>query len=184
MKIAGRIVAFEPWPLMVLGGLSLAGYRTAVVGLAGTSQRRDVLAFLLLFAGLFALYAAAIALARRVGGGRTAAVVLVWALLFRLALLPAGLAPESWRDDLAADLGSHEVGYRTFLLYDNDVWRYLWDGHVTAAGIAPYAHSPSEIAAVVGLGFLPFLATLPEVSMLRLYSPTTERRPHATVLRT
>ena len=131
-------------PLTLMGAASLAGYVYAAFGLRGTGQTADILAFLGLFSGLFVLYFLAVFRSRR---HSLAAVpqILLWAFLFRLALLPAGLKPESWTADLAADVRSEEVTYRTFLLYDNDVWRYLWDGHVGAAGIDPYAYTPAEI---------------------------------------
>ncbi|MEM7354789.1 MAG: hypothetical protein AAF657_28530, partial [Acidobacteriota bacterium] len=74
--------------------------------------------------------------------------VLLWAGLFRLALLPAGLPPETWTQDLADDLSGREIAYRSFLLYDNDVWRYFWDGHVFGWGLDPYATSPAELEAL------------------------------------
>jgi len=38
------------------------------------------------------------------------------------------------------------VGYDTFLLYDNDIWRYLWDGHVLRSGSSPYKATPRQYA--------------------------------------
>jgi hypothetical protein len=37
-------------------------------------------------------------------------------------------------------------GYSAFLVYDNDVWRYLWEGHVGAGGVSPFVFAPAEIA--------------------------------------
>ncbi|MEO1370423.1 MAG: hypothetical protein AAFX50_24850, partial [Acidobacteriota bacterium] len=68
------------------------------------------------------------------------------AALFRLALLPAG-AVDGW-SGVADDLklrGDREPGYRTFLLYDNDVWRYLWDGQLLRTGTNTYLLSPNQI---------------------------------------
>ncbi len=45
---------------------------------------------------------------------------------------------------LAQDLRGESVVYDRFLLYDNDIWRYLWDGHVAAAGRNPYLESPAQ----------------------------------------
>lgn len=67
--------------------------------------------------------------------------VLVTALLFRLALLPAGLRAGSSAAD-ALDPQS----WQRFLLFDHDVWRFLWDPHVSAQGISPYAFAPSDAA--------------------------------------
>lgn len=79
-----------------------------------------------------------------------AATVLAWALLFRLVLSFAGLPIETptdaW-DALRDDLGAESAGYQPFFLWDNDAWRYLWDGHVAAAGISPYRTTPAQVLA-------------------------------------
>ena len=81
--------------------------------------------------------------------------ILAWALLFRLVLVFAGLPTESpttaWTG-LRDDLGGEVAGYQPFLLWDNDVWRYLWDGHVTAAGISPYRTPPQAVLDASDLG--------------------------------
>lgn len=71
--------------------------------------------------------------------------ILVWAMLFRIALLPAGLPTEDPLTHLRLDLGSEEAGFQTFLLWDNDVWRYLWEGHIVANGRSPYRLSPQDV---------------------------------------
>ncbi|MEM7587930.1 MAG: glycosyltransferase 87 family protein [Acidobacteriota bacterium] len=137
-------------PLAVLGAVSLLGYVFASLGLAGSGSAEDIRYFLTLFAGLFALYFLALSWARRgaITGARSLVPqILMWAALFRLAMLPAGLPQDSWPRDLLADLRSQEVTYRSHLLYDNDVWRYLWDGHVLSHGLNPYATSPAEFEA-------------------------------------
>ena len=55
--------------------------------------------------------------------------IAIFAVLFRLVLLFVG------------------SGGETFLLYDNDLWRYLWDGHLTAEGVSPYSVAPSGVEA-------------------------------------
>src|SRR6185369_7913965 len=45
-------------------------------------------------------------------------------------LLPAGL--------LSADTPR-------LILYDDDVWRYLWEGHVWSAGLNPMRTAPAEL---------------------------------------
>ena len=137
--------------LPLLGALSLLGYGFASFGLRALSTAGDVGAFLALFAFLFLLYGLAVVHVRR-GKTPTWRAILIWAALFRLALIPAGLPSESWRTGLAADLGSEEVSYRSFLLYDNDVWRYLWDGRVLAAGGDPYAATPQELEDLADAG--------------------------------
>ncbi|MEY9967440.1 hypothetical protein ABIA33_005510 [Streptacidiphilus sp. MAP12-16] len=67
-----------------------------------------------------ALFALAIVLLRRVPPRRTAALVLVGSFAVALTGL---LAPPRTSDD---------------------AYRYLWDGHVQAAGISPYAYAPTD----------------------------------------
>lgn len=112
---------------------------------------RPVGEFLTLFAWLFLWYAVGHAAARR--AGRTA---LAWtaagAVLFRLTLLPAGLPPDGHvLTDLRADLRGERVAYERFLLFDSDLWRYLWEGHVGAHGLNPFSHAP-EAEALDALG--------------------------------
>lgn len=65
---------------------------------------------------------------------------IVWGGLgLRILLLPAGLAEGSgW-----ADMGFADAWER-FLVFDHDVWRFLWDGHVSASGRNPYAWAPGD----------------------------------------
>jgi len=95
---------------------------------------------------LFVLYLLAGTFSRRLptGDRRVLGGIFAAALLFRLLLLPAGLMPEDRRAALLTDLGSQGVGFERFLLYDQDIWRYLWDGHLLASGLDPYRHTPEE----------------------------------------
>ena len=79
---------------------------------------------LLLPAVAFLCYGAAGLRATRAGRSNGAPIALIWtiAVLARLALLP--LAPE----------------------LSDDIHRYLWDGHVLAAGINPYGYAPGDEA--------------------------------------
>ncbi|HYO16884.1 MAG TPA: hypothetical protein VE685_27110 [Thermoanaerobaculia bacterium] len=133
------------WLLAALGLVSAGAWAWLAFAFPATSARRDVLTFLAIVAGLFLLSAAALPAARGRSALRT---ILLFAALFRGLLLFAGLPPgpaeETW-SALRDDLSGRRIGYSTFLLYDDDVWRYLWDGHVTAAGLDPYARSPWEI---------------------------------------
>ena len=47
---------------------------------------------------------------------------------------------------MRADIRGESVTYERFQLYDADVWRYLWDGHVWAHGINPYLYAPTDPA--------------------------------------
>jgi len=137
--------------LAALLALSEAIY-LALLSFDAVNGLRPVLRLLVLMAALFALYAAAHLVVRRIGGQSRAAlgVVVAGTVLFRLTLLPAGLPHDAgWRerlDDLRADLGGERVAYERFLLFDDDVWRYLWDGHVWAHGVNPYRYAPGDPA--------------------------------------
>lgn len=114
----------------------------ALVRLDAVNGLRPVLLFLGIMGALFALYALAFSLVR-------GEALLVWggAILFRVTLLPAGLPPgdlTSRASDLMKDLKGQEVVYERFLLYDSDIWRFLWDGYVGARGVNPYLHPPSS----------------------------------------
>ena len=106
---------------IVAAGLpSLAAYRLDLHARFGAGL--DVLAvYVALFAGLFALYLAAvwIVLARPARDPVVLALVLAFGLAFRVASLPAPVVLSS------------------------DVYRYLWDGRVQRAGINPYRYPPA-----------------------------------------
>ena len=86
------------------------------------------------------------------GPGQTGALVLVTtgAFLFRLTLLGAGLPhgpiQGSMLTAFRADLSGRSVAYERFLIFDDDIWRYLWDGHVWAGGVNPYRFAPQDPA--------------------------------------
>ncbi len=152
--------------LAALGLVSAALYALAAFGLRFSSSERDVAGFLAVFGALFVLYAAAAFVGRgpeSAPSDRTAlAAILLFAVLFRGLLLFAGLPRERPLEALADDLSGRTTGYTPFLIYDNDVWRYLWDGHAAAGGVGPYAASPREIAERAEAGEEPFAALLAE----------------------
>lgn len=120
--------------------LSLSGLLYGLMGLKLESRPGwcGVLTFLAIVYALYCFYWLAY---------RTCASsswILVSALLFRLLLLPAGMKQPSL-DGLVEDLVGAGVAYDRFLLYDNDVWRFLWDGHTQAAGLNPYAYAPQQL---------------------------------------
>ncbi|RMH19524.1 MAG: hypothetical protein D6696_10400 [Acidobacteria bacterium] len=133
-----------PGPLLVLGLAGLGGWCWLALGLDAAGGRRDVWAFLIVSWALYAVAWGAWVLGRR---RRSALpVILAFAAVFRLVMLAAGLAPGvSWAD-LRDDLSGRAVTYDPFLLYDNDVWRYLWDGHLQAHGFDPYRLAPRDAA--------------------------------------
>ncbi len=136
-------------PLVMVLVLSELGY-LALLRMNLINGARPVLGFLALLGLLFLLYAAACRAAREIRGNHRGALLLlaVGAILFRLTLLPAGLPHDASLPELVqaarADLCGEAVTYERFLLYDSDVWRYLWDGHVAAHGVNPYRHAPAD----------------------------------------
>jgi alpha-1,6-mannosyltransferase len=111
--------------LLGLGGgifvLTLAALSLHVPGSiwVGTVPRKDAVVALMLASGAF--YAAAVALAMRLPAtSRLLAPVLAIAVALRVALL---LSPP---------------------FMSSDIYRYVWDGRVQAAGINPYVHIPAD----------------------------------------
>lgn len=128
--------------LGLLGLLSAFGWASLAFGFAASGARTDVLRFLATIAVLFLVLPLALGATRRHPRGAVL-TILSFAAAFRLVAVFAGTPVTAPFSAVAADLGG-EVGYRRFQLYDDDVWRYLWDGHVGAAGFSPYRDSPTE----------------------------------------
>ena len=128
--------------LIAVGLVSTGGYAVLAARPSWTSAPRDVVAFVAIMSGLFVLPLAAFALAR--GTGRAVIAIVVFAAVFRAILVFSGLPADRRLEAVFDDLGSRAVGVQPFLLYDNDVWRYVWDGHVGSCGISPYRFSPNE----------------------------------------
>jgi alpha-1,6-mannosyltransferase len=135
--------------LAVLLVLSEAVY-LALLQLNAVNGWQPVLTFWLEMAALFVFYALAAVLVTRFQNIKKAALWLIFggAILFRLTLLPAGIPHDlTASEKLAAlrdDLRGTEVTYERYQLFDNDIWRYLWDSHVWAHGINPYQYPPSD----------------------------------------
>jgi hypothetical protein len=112
------------------------------------STTDSVVTFMVLITILFLLYGAAYLVLRnyRASPAKPLTLVLVGAILFRLTLLLVGLPPNTTPEEkmsrLRADVRSQAVTYDSYLLFDNDIWRYLWDGHVSANGLNPYRLAP------------------------------------------
>jgi hypothetical protein len=123
----------------------------ALLQLDAVTGAGPVARFLGIMAGLFLLGALAVReLGRLPGRSGHLAIVLGFGLLFRLTLLPAGQypydPPGQRLEGLWHDLRGERVSYERYLLFDDDIWRYLWDGHVGASGINPYRHAPADPA--------------------------------------
>jgi alpha-1,6-mannosyltransferase len=120
-----RITGLE-WPVLTLAACLLA---LSLAGAMAVTRFDDVNAgvFLLLQSVPYALAAWLVVKARPEGadGGRAVATILIVGLAMRCLLLPG--TPVS-----------------------TDVFRYVWDGRVQAAGINPYLHVPAD-AALAGL---------------------------------
>lgn len=97
---------------------------------------------------LFALYATLVLLVRRSHeADALLPIIILGSILFRLTLVPLGLPRQATvvadlRDDL---IGSAER-FRSNLFLDDDVWRYLWDGHAGAQSVNPYCCAPGDHA--------------------------------------
>lgn len=75
-------------------------------------------------------------------------LIIISSLLFRITLIPAGLPNETTlqekTDLLYTDVAGKETTFERFQLFDSDVWRYLWDGHVLDNEINPYVYAPND----------------------------------------
>jgi hypothetical protein len=134
--------------LAVLLAVSEALY-LMLLWLDAVNGARPVIIFLALLGAEFALcFVAYYVIRKKPVGAPLWALIAGGALLFRITLLPAGLPPElSWREKFAAmrsDWRGESLTYERFQLFDDDIWRYLWDGHVAARGANPYTSAPAD----------------------------------------
>lgn len=104
--------------LVALGLLSALCY--AGLWLGTPPDGPAVPRFLALIAAAFVLYAAACTVARRAAPRTSLPTVLVGAVAFRLIMISGPV------------------------LYDNDLYRYHWDGRVLASGRNPYSYAPGD----------------------------------------
>ncbi len=126
-----------------------AGLYWSLLGLDAKNGLLPVSSFLAALLALFALFGLAVRAISRLPETREAMLpVFLGAVIFRLALLPAGLPPTlhgaPFTQALADDLRGRRVTFERFQLYDDDLWRYLWDGHVLAHGGNPWAAAPGS----------------------------------------
>lgn len=109
-----------------------------------------VLTFWLEMGALFGFYGLATWLVKRTEHFKKSILFLIifGTILFRLTLLPAGLPFDATTSEkfeaLKTDLYGQEVTYERFQLFDNDIWRYLWDAHIWANGVNPYKYAPID----------------------------------------
>ncbi|MCA1567543.1 MAG: glycosyltransferase 87 family protein [Acidobacteria bacterium] len=137
-----RAAVWTNLPLLVLGLASLALY---VYGLGfDKTHKLQIVWFIKVALAQCALYALAAWLVWRGRGRRsTLLLVIVFAALFRLSVL---FAPP---------------------LLSDDIYRYVWDGRVQAAGINPYRYVPADDA----LRFLRDADVYPNINR-RDFAPT------------
>ena len=115
---------------LALCAASALGYAAASLWVRSDHSRADLTLFLTLFLTLALLWAGALWLARKGPPGRK--LIFASAILFRLLLLPAGF--------------DFEAGaFQRLLLYDDDVWRYLWEGRVWSAELNPMKVAPEQL---------------------------------------
>jgi len=144
------------WAGLALAGLlSAVGY--AALAFIPTSNRAShVLFYLTLMAILFGIYGWVLAIAGRsespAASRRVFLVAFGFSVLFRLLMLPVGLPTSAVLQAAGDDLAGRGAAVEPFLLYDNDVWRYLWDGHVLAEGTNPYSVTPADVREDTELG--------------------------------
>ena len=152
------------WPLIAMGLLSALLYLLVAFRLQFSNAARDLSGFLLVFGALFTLYAAVSLLVHRMRPQEHASVaaILALAVVFRVILLFAGLPHDKPMDALKKDLSGKATGYSPFLIYDSDVWRYLWDGHLTASGLSPFESTPAEVIEMAEEGIEPYASLLEE----------------------
>ena len=139
-------------PIIGLAGLLISSETVylALLQLNAVNGWQPVLTFWLEMGALFVFYAVAAVIVRRFPNIKNPAIwlIIIGAVLFRLTLLPAGIPyelPASEKlDALRSDLRGTEVTYERFQLFDNDIWRYVWDGHVAAHGVNPYLFAPND----------------------------------------
>jgi hypothetical protein len=109
-----------------------------------------VASFVGLMLALFIAYGLAFRFLKKIRGRMKAAIVVVvfTGALFRITLIPAGLPAKLDTVKLlrlaSDDLHGGAVTFDRYLLYDDDVWRYLWDAHLWANSVNPYKLAPAD----------------------------------------
>lgn len=138
------------------GGLALVGWLYIAWGMDPVGRAEDVWSLIVVCWLQLSIAGAVFALTRTVGSVRLAvSTVLAFGAVFRLVMVCAGMAPGTSIADLGDELRGRAVVYETHVLYDNDVWRYLWDGAVQKQGLDPYRTSPTGVAESADAGAIP-----------------------------
>jgi len=124
LKAQWSVLSWSNLALIVLGCALLGLYRYGVQGLQAESHDLGYIVWFIKLALVqSALYFAAAWLVWRASSSRSTLIIaVIFAALFRLSIL---LAPPMLSDD---------------------IYRYIWDGRVQAAGINPYRYVPADEA--------------------------------------
>ncbi len=143
--------SFKPSPRLLIAALvAMEILYFGLLSFDATNGFRPVVSFLTVLAALFFLYGVAWWCTGAVASRSTLFWIWTGGVLFRLTLLPAGLPCQedlgSKLSSLGEDVRGERVIYERFLLYDSDIWRYVWDGHVGSSGVSPYRYAPSDPA--------------------------------------
>ena len=143
--------AGKTWRILLLAAMLLASelLYLSLLSLDAINGVRPVASFLAILAAAFALcFGAYRLLSKRRWGRAEWGLVIGGAILFRITLLPAGLPPDLTLPEkcaaMLADWRGESVAYERFQLFDDDIWRYLWDAHVAASGMNVYASAPAD----------------------------------------
>ena len=111
---------------------------------------RPVATFVGLMMALFAVYGIAFLLLNKIRLQKKAAllIAILGSVCFRITMIPAGLPPDASTTEMLelvrADLHGTSVSFDRYLLCDEDIWRYLWDGHVWANSVNPFLYAPVD----------------------------------------
>lgn len=125
MKPSQRALAYAVFCI-----LSAGGYGVATAFIRSDHSARDLYLYLGVFSALSILWGIVLGLAHRAPPGRR--LIFAAALGFRLLLLPAG-----------SDIQTGSFGQ--LLLYDDDIWRYLWEGHTWFSQVNPLTTPPESV---------------------------------------
>lgn len=135
------------------GVLALVGWLYIAWGIDPVGRAEDVWLLIVVCWLQLAIAITVFALTRNVGSvRRLIPTVLGFAAVFRLVMIFSGLAPGVGVTDIGAELRGRAVVYETHVLYDNDVWRYLWDGAAQRYGFDPYQTSPTSLSEAADRG--------------------------------
>jgi len=131
--------------LIWLGAASVPVYLWAT--LYGALRPDRIIPFFVMFGVLFALYGVAVWIVLRAGGSLS--IILGFAILFNLILLPS------------------------LPTLSDDMYRYIWDGRVQAAGINPYRY-PSNAPELAPLRDDAIWARMNRLGAITVYPPGAE----------